>query len=103
MTNLKKDLQKTVKKFRDALPDITTWDGRNVRPEYPKAMLTGQQMAKKTATINFGYNCEKNHNNLSDFENSEAFKTFCEKYNIKVGQKEINADNRVQLRMYFKT
>lgn len=101
MTNLKKDLQKTVKKFRDTLPDITTWDGRNVRPEYPKAMLTGQQMAKKTATINFGHNCEKNHNNLSDFENSDAFKAFCEKYNIKVGQKEINADNRVQLRMYF--
>lgn len=100
--NIKKDLQKTVKKFRDALPDRTDWQGRAVRPEYPKAMLTRQQMAKGTATINFGHNCEANHNALADFANSDEFKAFCEKHSIQVGPKEINADNRVQIRMYFK-
>jgi hypothetical protein len=99
--NLKKDLQKTVKKFRDALPDRIDWYGRTVRPEYPKAMLTGQQMVKGTATINFGRNCEKNHNALAEFASSDEFKAFCEKHSVKVGPKEINADNRVQLRLYF--
>ena len=99
--NLKKDLQKTVKKFRDSLPDRIDWYGRPVRPEYPKAMLTGQQRAKGTATINFGHNCEKNHNALADFANSDAFNAFCEKHGIKVGPKEINGDDRVQLRLYF--
>lgn len=98
---LKKDLQKTVKKFRDALPDRTDWCGRPYRPEYPKAMLTGQQLAKGTATINFGHNCETNHDALADFASSDEFKAFCEKHSITVGPKEINADNRVQLRMYF--
>lgn len=99
--NLKKDLQKTVKKFRDALPDRTDWYGRPYRPAYPKAMLTGQQMAKGTATINFGHNCETNHNALTDFVNTDEFKAFCEKHSIKVGPKEINSDDRVQLRLYF--
>jgi hypothetical protein len=101
MTNLKKDLQKTVKKFRDTLPDYIDWLGSSRRPEYPKAMLTGQQAAKGTATINFGHNCEANHNKLTDFANSDEFKAFCEKHSIKVGGKEINSDNRVQLRVYF--
>jgi hypothetical protein len=99
--NLKKDLQKTVKKFRDALPDRVDWYGRPCRPEYPKAMLTGQQLAKGTATINFGHNCEANHTKLADFASSDEFKAFCEKHGVKVGAKEINGDNRVQLRMYF--
>lgn len=101
LANLKKDLQKTVKKFRDNLPARTDWSGNLRRPEYPKAMLTGQQMAKGTATINFGYNCETNHTNLADFSTSSEFKAFCEKHSIKVGNKEINSDNRVQLRLYF--
>lgn len=98
---IKKDLQKTVKKFRDALPEVPDWRGNLCRPEYPKAMLTGQQMMKGTATINFGHNCEANHDKLADFAASDAFKVFCEKYGIKVGPKEVNSDNRVQLRMYF--
>lgn len=98
---LKKDLQKTVKKYRDTLPDLTDWYGRTVRPAYPKAMLTGQQMEKGTATINFGHNCEANHNKLAAFASSDEFKAFCEKHSVKVGPTEINADNRVQLRMYF--
>lgn len=98
---LKKDLQKTVKKYRDNLPKVTNYCGKISSPEYPKAMLTGQQMAKGTATINFGYNCESNHDKLAEFAASDEFKSFCEKHDIKVGPKEINSDNRVQLRMYF--
>lgn len=98
---LKKDLQKTVKKFRDNLPKVTDYYGRQVTPEYPKAMATNQQLAKNTATVNFGYNCEANHDKLTEFAASDAFKAFCEKHGIKVGPKEINADNRVQLRIYF--
>ena len=98
---LKKDLQKIVKKYRDAQPKRIDYRGKLVSPEYPKAMLTGQQMSKGTATINFGYNCEANHDNLADFAASDSFKSFCEKHDIRVGAKEINSDNRVQLRMYF--
>ena len=104
MTNtetLKKDLQKTVKKFRDTLPDRIDWYGKPYRPTYPKAMLTGQQMKKGTATINFGHNDEAHHNTLDSFASSAEFKAFCEKHGIKVGPKEINSDNRVQLRLYF--
>jgi hypothetical protein len=64
-------------------------------------MLTSQQMQKGTATVNFGRNCEGNHNKLDDFAASERFKAFCEKHSIRVGSKEINQDNRVQLRLYF--
>ena len=45
MDNMKKDFQKAVKAFRD---------GSDYHGEYPKAMMTSQQMRKGTATINCG-------------------------------------------------
>jgi hypothetical protein len=45
MDNMKKDFQKAVKTFRD---------GSDYHGEYPKAMMTAQQMYKRTATINCG-------------------------------------------------
>lgn len=103
--SLKKDLQKIVKKHRDAKPDCTRYlsggHTQPCRPEFPKAMMTRQQMAKGTATINFGYNCQRHHDEIDAFTAAEAFKTFCEKHDVKVGPKEINSDNRVQLRLYY--
>lgn len=101
IATIKKDLQKIVKKYRDSLEKVIDNRGRVFTPEYPKAMMTGQQIEKGTATINFGYNFADHHDNLNEFANSEAFKTFCEKHSIKVAGKEINADNRVQLRLYY--
>jgi predicted outer membrane repeat protein len=45
MADMKKDFQKAVKAFRD---------GSKYHGEYPKAMMTAQQMRKGTATINGG-------------------------------------------------
>ena len=101
IANLKKDLQKIVKKHRDAKPDVISRYYGPHRPEFPKAMMTGQQIAKGTATINFGHNCPEHFAEIEAFTAAEAFKAFCEKYNIKVGTKEINQDNRVQLRIYY--
>ena len=43
MKDIKKELQKVIGKIRKDTGD-----------EYPKAMMTGQQMAKRTATVNCG-------------------------------------------------
>jgi hypothetical protein len=45
MADMKKDFQKAIKSIRD---------GQTVRSEYPKAMMTAQQMRKCTATVNCG-------------------------------------------------
>ena len=83
--NMKKDFQNMVKAFRDTLPDVVwiSQFGESLhRPEYPKAMMTEQQMRKGTATINCSYG--KNAK-----ERAEAIKTFpafiawCESYGIK--------------------
>lgn len=50
MNDIKKDFQKTVKAIRDRMNA-----GKEYKSEYPKAMMTGQQMKKRTATINCGY------------------------------------------------
>lgn len=100
-TVIKKDLQKIVKKHRDAKPDAIDYKGRTYRSEFPKAMMTNAQMLKDTATINFGYNCPEHHDEIETFTTSDAFKAFCEKHGVKVGPKEINSDNRVQVRLYY--
>jgi hypothetical protein len=46
MADMKKDLQKAIKAFLNA---------QEKQSEYPKAMMTAQQMRKGTATINCGY------------------------------------------------
>lgn len=49
MSNLKKDFQKTISAIRKDRKEST---GRDVH--YPKAMMTGQQESKRTATVNCG-------------------------------------------------
>lgn len=98
---IKKDLQKIVKKFRDAKPDTKNWRGQTCRDEFPKAMMTCQQMINGTATVNFGHNNDRHNAELAAFTESEAFKAFCEKYDIRVGVKEVNQDDRVQIRIHY--
>lgn len=52
MDNMKKDFQRVVKMYRDALPFSGSFarSGRN----FPKAIMTASQVAKRTATVNFG-------------------------------------------------
>ena len=45
MADMKKELQKVIKAFRDEQKEASA---------YPKAMMTAQQMRKGTATINCG-------------------------------------------------
>ena len=87
MTNMKKDFQKVVRMFRDDLPKETqyysTGEIRKVAaPEYPKAMMTEQQIRKGTATINFGRG-KQAQDNVEDFRHFEPFAIWCESYGIK--------------------
>lgn len=102
MTNMKKDFQKVVRMFRDTLPDVTNWRGEPCRPEFPKAMMTEQQIRKGTATINFGYvdemKAKERTENLKAFN---PFATWCESYGATVIGIELNPDNRWQMRIKF--
>lgn len=106
MNNMKNDFQKVVKMFRDNLPKVTeyysTGEVRKISsPEYPKAMMTDQQMRKNTATINFGWNSEKALDKLETFKKYEPFVIWCESYKVKNIGVELNSDNRYQLRINF--
>lgn len=96
---MKKDLQKTVKAYRDSKPDEKDWYGDPRRPEFPKAMLTSQQEAKRTATINFGYDEATHQAELKEFRASEAFQSFLAKYGMTDAGMELNQDNRIQIRI----
>lgn len=99
--SMKKDFQKMVKAYRDSKPAIySEWSKQMVRPEFPKAMLTNQQLCNNTATINFGYGASK-QDEAKVFLNSAAFIAFCEKYEIKNAFVELNSDNRYQLRVNY--
>ena len=105
MDDMKKEFQKMVKAFRDELPDrtITNWrTGREmtVRPEFPKAMMTGQQMSKKTATINFGREDEKdNWTAAAAFFDYPPFIAWLQKYGILGAGIETSSDHNVQIRV----
>ena len=86
-SNMKKDFQKVVKMFRDELPKVTqyysTGEVRKVAsPEYPKAMMTAQQMRKGTATINCDWG-DKAKKTAEAFAKYPPFVTWCESYGIK--------------------
>ena len=87
MSNMKKDFQKVVKMFRDDLPDVTyyysTGEIRKIaKPEYPKAMMTEQQIRKGTATVNCDYG--DNAKEVAEaFKEYPPFVTWCESYGIK--------------------
>ena len=106
--NMKKDFQKVVKMFRDTLPDYMggRWTGsgwvydKPCRPEFPKAMMTEQQMRKGTATINLGYAKEEKAKELAEsLTTFPPFQTWCESYGAKVERTELNPDNRWQIRI----
>ena len=103
--NMKKDFQKVVKMFRESLPDYMglcynfethEWEKKPCRPEYPKAMMTEQQIRKGTATINCGH--EETAIGMMDYE---PFKIWCESYGIKSVKHEMNSDKRYQVRVTF--
>ena len=91
--NMKKDLQKVVKMFRDSRPDVKgyaynfetkKYEETMVRSDFPKAMMTGQQISKGTATINCGSTRREENKEVAEkFMENEAFKTWCESYGIK--------------------
>jgi len=79
MADMKKDFQKAVKAFRD---------GSKYHGEYPKAMMTAQQMRKGTATINCG-RADFGKELAPQVLASEPFVAWCVAYNIKTVQVEI--------------
>lgn len=86
-SNMKKDLQKVVKMFRDDLPKVTqyysTGEVRKVAsPEYPKAMMTAHQEHKGTATINCSYG-NGSKEKAESFKAYPPFVKWCESYGIK--------------------
>lgn len=100
LMQMKKDFQKVVKGYRDLMPMWKDWWGNMRKAEYPKAMMTNQQMTKRTATVNFGYKAEKTEQNLKDFIGTMHFAEFCEKYGVQVVGAE-NHDNYIWLRLKF--
>ena len=96
---MKKDLQKIVKAYMDSKPDIQDWRGNPCRDEYPKAMMTSQQMLKQTATINFGYDKAAHQAELKEFRSSEAFQSFLKQYELTDAGQELNQDNNIQIRI----
>ena len=101
-SNMKKDFQKVVRMFRDTLPDVTNWRNEPCRPEFPKAMMTEQQMRNGTATINLGYKGEEGAKELANKLNAfNPFVTWCESYGATVTAVELNPDRRWQIRIRF--
>lgn len=87
MADMKKDFQKVIKAIRDSLPKVTqyysTGEIRKVAsPEYPKAMMTAQQMRKGTATVNCGSGLPGRNRRATVISNA-AFVKWCETYGIK--------------------
>lgn len=101
MTNLgnaKKDFAKIVKVYRDGKPDVESWNHRMVRPNFPKAMMTSQQMENGTATINFGANGQEEANKFLTYE---PFTAWCESYGARIKGVELNPDGRYQVRVNY--
>ena len=103
MKNAKKDFAKIVKLYRDAKPDAEGWDYLNkkpimVRPEYPKAMMTSQQMENGTATINFGHKGQEEAHAFLDYE---PFTAWCESYGARISGIELNQDGKYQVRVNY--
>ena len=79
MADMKKDFQKAVKAFRD---------GSEYHGEYPKAMMTAQQMRKGTATINCG-RAEFGEELAPKVLAFQGFVDWCVAYGVKTVQVEI--------------
>jgi len=93
----KKDFQKTIKAIRDGSSIVS---GR--RQEYPKAMMTGQQEDKNTATVNCGRRpwCKNIEQIAEAVMNDPLFKGFLKQYNA-TARVEINSEGNKQIRLNF--
>lgn len=105
MKAIKKEFQRAVKAYRDTLPDVTHFaTGLAVRPDYPKAMLTARQAAKRTATIYLGYwpNDKKPMQIIMELKNCLPFLEWCARYSVIIAdQIERNSWGGVSLRLYY--
>ncbi len=104
-SKMKKDFQKIVKAFRDALPDehfihYMTKQECTCRPELPKAMMTQQQERNRTATANFGKTANAAAN-AERFLASDTFASWCTEYGINRAYIEINSDKCYQVRVNY--
>ena len=87
---MKKDLQKVVKAFRDE---------QETPSEYPKAMMTAQQMSKGTATIN----CGRNENGKARSEKMIKYPPFlewCKTFGVKATEIEVAREASYMLPQY---
>ena len=91
----RKDFQKTIKAIRDTYTMIC-----GERQEYPKAMMTGQQEEKNTATVNCGRRRESTETVANVVMNDPLFKGFLAQYNAKANI-EINSEGKTQVRINF--
>ena len=109
MQRFKKEFQKAVKAYRDTLPNVTRYASaggtREVRPEYPKAMLTARQAEKRTATINFGCWAREYEDKLSkrveDFKEFLPFQDWCAQYGVKLAGVERDSWGYASLRVTY--
>lgn len=69
---IKKEFQKVIATIRKELNKAA-----GCAFDYPKAMMTGQQMRKNTATVNCGHSFTRRNQVLQH----PAFMAFCKKYN----------------------
>ena len=74
MADMKKELQKTVKAFRDA---------QETASDFPKAMMTAQQIRKGTATINCGRR-ETGKERAEKMIEYKPFIAWCEEFGAKI-------------------
>ena len=93
----KKDLQKAIKAIRDTYTIIT-----GEKQEYPKAMMTGQQEEKNTATVNCGRRpWVQDVDQIANIVmNDPLFKAFLAQYKA-TANFEINSEGNKQIRINF--
>ena len=91
----KKDFQKTIKAIRNTISIVTGED-----QEFPKAMMTGQQEAKNTATVNCGRRRESTEAVAKVVMDDPLFRGFLAQYKAKANI-EINSEGKTQVRINF--
>lgn len=98
ISKIKKELQKTIGAIRK------DWnEAGGMKSEFPKAMMTRQQMAKGTATVNCGgehYKADHTKLIAQAVMADELFKTFLEKCEA-TATLELNAFNTYQIRIHY--
>ena len=97
-TAIKKDFQKVIKSIRE---QISAYEGKTY--EFPKAMMTGQQMDKNTATVNCGgeWRSAEYSKEIADVVMTHSeFQVFLIKYQAKAHIEE-NKFGGVQIRINY--